>query len=83
MAKFEYNPKLKRFLSGCEKRGLDGILIEYGKNLGYINTGSTVLNLLIGGTRLPDGSFVCPGWPRGRISELYGPESSENQQSLS
>jgi protein RecA len=32
--------------------------------------------MLIGGNRLPDGSFVCPGWPKGTIIEIIGRESS-------
>lgn len=44
--------------------------------LKVINSGSSVLNLLIGGSKLPNGSLVCPGWPRGKISEIYGRESS-------
>jgi len=75
--KMKWHPKLASLRSTYKSRmGLENVLVEYGKNLGYINTGSTVLNLLIGGTRLADGSFVCPGWPRGRISEIFGPESS-------
>lgn len=42
-----------------------------------VPTGNTVINMLIGGSPLADGkSFVCPGFPRERISEVYGPEAS-------
>jgi recombination protein RecA len=73
----KWHPKMAGFLTTLEKRlNLRDTVVEWNRNLGYINTGSTVLNLLIGGTRLDDGSFVCPGWPCGRISEIYGRESS-------
>jgi recombination protein RecA len=43
----------------------------------HVPTGSVVLDMLIGGTPLPDGKgFVCPGFPRQRIVELYGAEAS-------
>lgn len=43
----------------------------------HVDTGSVVINLLIGGTPLPEGKgFVCPGFPRQRITELYGAEAS-------
>ena len=73
----KWHPKMEKLRNVMEnKLNASDSIIEYGKYLGYINTGSTILNLLIGGTRLPDGSFVCPGWPRGRISEIYGRESA-------
>lgn len=73
----KWHPVMEKFRTVVDKRlNASDSIVEFGKNHGYINTGSTVLNLLIGGSRLPDGSFVCPGWPRGRISEIYGRESS-------
>lgn len=73
----KWHPTMEKFRNVVEnKLHASDSIIEYGKNLGYINTGSTILNLLIGGTRLSDGSFICPGWPRGKISEIYGRESS-------
>jgi recombination protein RecA len=41
-----------------------------------ISTGSLVLDFLIGGNKLPNGKRQCPGIPRSRITELYGPEGS-------
>lgn len=70
------HPKLEKWRKAIEKKGLVDAIVEPSFEVGYINTGSTVLNLLIGGTRLPDGSFVCPGWPRSSIVEIIGRESS-------
>lgn len=71
------HPKLKRFQENIEKRkSIKGVFVTPKFQLDYTPTGSTILNLLIGGTRLPDGSFTCPGWPRGTISEIFGQESS-------
>jgi recombination protein RecA len=75
----KWHPKLAKWRTSTEKRTnikLDDVIVSPKFDMEYINTGSTVLNLLIGGGRLPDGHFVCPGWPRGRIVEVYGRESS-------
>lgn len=43
----------------------------------HVPTGALVIDQLIGGTPLEDGSGqVCPGYPCGRIIEIYGAESS-------
>jgi recombination protein RecA len=45
--------------------------------MGHISTGSFPVDMLIGGTPAKDGKGpICPGFPRRRITELYGPESS-------
>lgn len=41
-----------------------------------IPTGSVVLDYLIGGYRTETGEKRCPGIPKGRITEIYGPEGS-------
>lgn len=42
-----------------------------------IHSGSLHLNTLIGGNTAPDGSGpICPGYPRGHITEIYGQEAS-------
>jgi recombination protein RecA len=41
-----------------------------------ISTGSLVIDFLIGGNKLPNGQRQCPGLPRGRMTEIYGPEGS-------
>jgi recombination protein RecA len=41
-----------------------------------ISTGSLILNHLIGGNRVEDGRRQCPGIPKGRIIEIYGPYGS-------
>jgi recombination protein RecA len=75
----KYHPKLAKWFTATENRtklNVENFLVVPKYDIEYINTGSTVLNLLIGGTRLPDGKFVCPGWARGTINEIYGRESS-------
>lgn len=79
IAPAKMHPKLAKFLAGMEKKaGLEmgEIVVTPNLKMDHINTGSTVLNLLIGGSRMPDGNFLCPGWPRGKIVEIYGRESS-------
>jgi RecA/RadA recombinase len=47
------------------------------EQFGHIPTGSIVINHLIGGSLLPEKNIpVCPGIPRGRITEIFGMESS-------
>lgn len=73
------HPNIAKFIANMEKRsGLEmkDIIVTPSLKIEHINTGSTVLNLLIGGSRMPDGSFLCPGWPKGKITEIYGRESS-------
>jgi len=73
----KWHPKLAKWRSMMDKRmNMDDVIVEPSFRVECINTGSTVLNLLIGGSRLEDGSFVCPGWPKGRIIEIFGRESS-------
>jgi recombination protein RecA len=70
-------PKLQKFSETIEKRtSIKGVFVTPKFQQEYIPTGSTILNLLIGGNRLPDRSFICPGWPKGTISEVFGRESS-------
>lgn len=73
------HPKLAKFMANMEKKtGLEmnDLVVTPNLKMEHINTGSTVLNMLIGGSRVGDGSFLCPGWPRGKIVEIYGRESS-------
>jgi recombination protein RecA len=45
--------------------------------LGFVSTGSFPVDMLIGGSPTKDGKgLICPGFPRRRITEVYGPESS-------
>ena len=45
--------------------------------LPFVSTGSSTIDILVGGTLARDGkSPLCPGFPRRRITEVYGPESS-------
>jgi len=72
------HPKLARFVAGMEKAkvNMSDVVVTPTLKMECINTGSTVLNMLIGGTRTPDGAFLCPGYPKGKIIEIYGRESS-------
>ena len=73
----QLHPKLAKFRKAVDSRtNIQDVFVDPSFNIECINTGSTVMNMLIGGSRLADGSFVCPGWPRGMISEVYGRESS-------
>lgn len=43
----------------------------------HVPSGSLLINDIIGGSPAQDGKGpVCPGYPRRRITEIYGPESS-------
>ena len=45
--------------------------------MAHVDSGSLIINALIGGTRATDGKgFTCPGYPRRKITEIFGPESS-------
>lgn len=45
--------------------------------LPHVDSGSIIVNGLIGGNMATDGKgMVCPGYPRRKITEIYGPESS-------
>ena len=46
------------------------------KSMEVLSTGSMVLNHLIGGKLNAHGVAPCPGVPRGKILNLYGPEGS-------
>ncbi len=72
------HPKLAQFVkTSSEKvKTLDSIIVKPSIEMKYINTGSTVLNMLIGGTRLRSGKFLCPGYPKGTIIEVFGKEGS-------
>lgn len=71
------HPKLEKLVSSVTNRmAIKDVFVTASGRQECINTGSTVINLLIGGSRLGDGSFVCPGWPRGGIVEIFGRESS-------
>lgn len=43
----------------------------------FVPSGSSCIDDIIGGTLAPDGSGpICPGYPRKRITEIYGAEAS-------
>lgn len=76
MAENKLHAKLAKFKKNLESKNMEDSILQYKPNFEFIGSGSTVINLMIGGTRLKDGKFVCPGWPRKKISEIYGRESS-------
>ena len=45
--------------------------------MAHVDSGSLIINALIGGSQTIDGKGqTCPGYPRRKISEIFGPESS-------
>lgn len=46
------------------------------ETLPHVSTGSLIVDFLIGGSQTSTGTALCPGFPRKRIWEVYGPESS-------
>lgn len=45
--------------------------------LPHVDSGSVLINALIGGNLASDGKgMICPGYPRRKMTEIYGPESS-------
>lgn len=48
----------------------------YKKSLPHIPTGSIVVDYLIGGEPNEHGVAPCPGFPRGRVVQIWGHESS-------
>mgnify|MGYP000066441504 CR=1 FL=1 len=45
------------------------------ESLPHLSTGSFILDYLIGGEPNDLGVSPCPGWPLGRVVQMYGPES--------
>lgn len=76
-SKVTWHPKLGKFQRAIrDRKKITNVFVTPSQQVEYINSGSTVLNLLIGGSRLKDGNFVCPGWPKGSIIEIFGREGS-------
>ena len=43
----------------------------------HVDSGSLIINALIGGSMAQDGKGqTCPGYPRRKVTEIFGPESS-------
>jgi recombination protein RecA len=56
--------------------GLEPLSADYSTHP-HVPSGSTIVDHLIGGQLAADGKGpICPGFPRRRIIEVYGPESS-------
>jgi recombination protein RecA len=53
-------------IAGLTKEFGSSVLVDFNEKLDYIYTGSIILNKILG----------IPGYPKKRISEIYGPESS-------
>lgn len=49
---------------------------SFSKSLPHVPTGSFVIDYLIGGEPNPMGVAPCPGLPRGKITQVWGAESS-------
>lgn len=46
------------------------------ESLPHVTTGADVVDFLIGGEANSFGVAPCPGWPRGRVSQVWGHESA-------
>lgn len=78
-SKIKLHNKLTKFKHLVDTRTkVRDVFVDSNLSMDSVSTGSTVLNMLIGGSRLPGskGGFLCPGWPKGKIIEIYGRESS-------
>lgn len=53
-------------IAGLTKEFGSSVLVDFNEKLDYIYTGSIILNKVLG----------TPGYPKKRITEIYGPESS-------
>lgn len=51
-------------------------ITDHSGSYDAVSTGSALVDDLIGGTMAQDGKPVCPGFPRKRITEVFGAESS-------
>lgn len=58
-----------------KKMGMTTITAQTG-SLPHVPSGSFAIDDLIGGTLASDGKPKCPGYPRRRITEVFGAESS-------
>lgn len=68
---------MNRAISSIEKQVKISPIDLPDGTLPHVSTGSSSVDILIGGTLANDGkSILCPGFPRRRITEVYGPESS-------
>ena len=67
---------LQKALGGIQKSTSLKPFDAPSTTLPHVPTGSTNIDILIGGSLAHDGKPLCPGFPRRRITEVYGPESS-------
>ena len=62
-----------------EKGGTDEVLTDENRfkvSMPHLPTGSVILNYIIGGSPNKFGVLPCPGFPRARVVNIYGMESS-------
>ena len=72
-----FNAIMKKVFKGSD--GADQVSINedtFKVSLPFIPTGSMVIDYLIGGKPNRYGVMPCPGFPRGKVINLYGQESS-------
>lgn len=64
--------KLRDLVS--KKLKIDPVIGQYGPHP-VVSTGSFVIDSIIGGTASSTGEPICPGFPRKKITEIFGNES--------
>lgn len=76
------NSKLALAMAHLQKKkglvDLDNRVIttQAASSMDHISTGCILIDHLIGGVQTLSGDLLCPGFPRGRIIEIYGGEGS-------
>lgn len=73
--------KARAYARDKKKEEFDNIRVKLSQNdlqepLPHVPSGSIVINHLIGGLQNQFGVAPCPGWPRGRVSQIWGHEGS-------
>jgi recombination protein RecA len=73
--------KARKFAQDKRKEEFDNVRVkmsleDMNESLPHVSSGSVVVDHLIGGIANSFGVAPCPGFPRGRVSQLWGHESA-------
>lgn len=73
--------KARAYARDKKKEEFDNIRVNLTQNdlhepLPHVPSGSIIINHLIGGLPNQFGVAPCPGWPRGRVSQIWGHEGA-------